>query len=371
MADPSYRDTALRYCVDDLPGAEVPGSRLQNILECLQFGRPLTRLSLAFLQREGLEALHGLAADQQPFESFRAAALAEQAARVEAATAARLAKADEERAREAAMQEEMKRAYEQAEAAQIAKQRDPRYIAKIRQRELRARYGIDFYVEQDCFGRLIKILKDVDAGQRMSEEDFVWLSSAGEDYFTDELRAAYHRLEAAFFASEFKKTHDPWAAVNASSHYRKCDRAKDADSLLVTISTEQQKSVKLKSALCTTHGGVMRDLGRWNEARRLGEQAHGFRPEDYRPCTLLGAVHMELGSYTLGQEWYTKAVERGATVDSVDQDLRNIFHRADQAKQEEMREFLLKQDPVRYAWVTLKRTIGDAKPRVSMRLGRT
>ena len=122
------------------------------------------------------------------------------------------------------------------------------------------------------------ILKRVDAGQRLSAEDFVWLFSVGENYFTEKLRAVYHRLEADFFAGELKKTRDPWAAVNASSHYRKCNCTGEADSLLGTIGIEQQKSLKLKSALCTTHGGVMRDLGRWNEALQLGEKAHAVRP---------------------------------------------------------------------------------------------
>jgi hypothetical protein len=114
----------------------------------------------------------------------------------------------------------------------------------------------------------------------------------------------------------------------------------------------------------------MRDLGRWNEALRLGEQAHGS-PDDYRPCTLLGAVHMEMGDYGLGQAWCAKAVERGATTDSVDQELRSIFFRAAQVKQAEMREFLLRQDPVRYAWVRPKRTDGDGKPKAPTWSGRT
>jgi len=365
MVSPSYRDTALRYCVDDLPGASLPGARLQNILDCLRLGRPVTPLSLAFLQKQGLEALHRLATGALPYDSFRGLALAEQAIRVEAATAARLAKEAEEHVRKAAKeaeehvrkaatQEKMKLALKQAEAARRARESDPKYIAKLKRQELWNRYGIHTYVEQRCFGRLMDILRRVDAGQRLSEEDFVWLSSVGEGYFTEELKAAYHRLEADFFASEFKKTRDPWAAVNASGHYRKCNCANDADSLLRTIGVEQQKSLKLKSALCTTHGGVMRDLGHWSEALRLGEKAHAFRPDDYRPCTLLGAIHMETGNYNLGQEWYAKAVERGATVDSVDQDIRNIFFRANHAKQKEMREFLLREDPIRYAWVTPK-----------------
>lgn len=95
----------------------------------------------------------------------------------------------------------------------------------------------------------------------------------------------------------------------------------------------------------------MRDLRRWKEALRLGEKAHTLRADDYRPCTLLGAIHVETGNYGLGKEWYEKAVERGATVDSVDQDLRNIFFRSDKHKQAEMRKFLLNEDPTRYAWV--------------------
>lgn len=364
MVNPSYRDTAHHYCVDDLSGAILPGARLQKILDCLRHGRPVTRLSLDFLLQQGLEALHRLATGTLHYGSFRELALAEQAIRVEAAIAARLARETKKCARDAAMQARMKLAREQAEAARQARERDPKYIAKIKNQKLRTRYGIDTFVEQHCFSRLMKILKSVDADQRLSPEDFVWLSSVGELYFSDELRTAYHRLEADFFASKFKKARDPWMAVNASGHYRKCGRARDADSLLGTINVEQQKSPKLKSALCTTHGGVMRDLRRWDEALRLGEKAHALKADDYRPCTLLGAIHMETGNYNLGQEWYAKAVERGATADFVDQDLRNIFFRADQAKQEELRKFLLSEDPVRYAWVKPKTKIHKRRTQV-------
>ena len=82
----------------------------------------------------------------------------------------------------------------------------------------------------------------------------------------------------------------------------------------------------------------------------IGEKAHALKPDDYQPCTLLGALHMEDGNFALGQEWYKKALERGAEVDSVDQDIRNIFFRAGQAKQREMRAFLLREDPDRFSW---------------------
>ena len=53
MTEPPYRDIALRYCVDDLPGASQPGAGLQGILEHLRLGRPLTPLALTFLQQKG------------------------------------------------------------------------------------------------------------------------------------------------------------------------------------------------------------------------------------------------------------------------------------------------------------------------------
>jgi hypothetical protein len=132
----------------------------------------VTQLSLAFLQKEGLEALHRLAAGELPYDSFRETALAEQVVRIDAAKAARAAKQDEERERMAALQEKSKRAFEQAEAARQLRESDPRYIAKKGQRDLRARYGIDAYVEQECFRPLMEILKRIDAGQRLSAEDF-------------------------------------------------------------------------------------------------------------------------------------------------------------------------------------------------------
>jgi len=138
---------------------------------------------LVFLQKQGLEALHLLTTGTLTYNGFRELALAEQAIRVETATAKRLAREAEERtarlAREAAMEAKMQRALEQAEAARLARESDPKYIAKMKHQKLRARYGIDTYVEQHCFRRLMDILKRVDAGQRLSQEDFVWPAIPG------------------------------------------------------------------------------------------------------------------------------------------------------------------------------------------------
>jgi tetratricopeptide (TPR) repeat protein len=376
MVSQLYSETARRYCVDDLQGARLPGARLQKILDCLQSGRPVTPLSLGFLRKQGLELLYRLAIGELPYENFLELALVERSLRIETAIAAKCeaqareaAKQAEEQARKSAIFAKMqaarqaKQAEEQAresamfakmQAARQAKERDPKYIAKIANQQLRYKYGLDDYIEPPCFDRLMDILRCVNAKQRLPQEDIVWLCSVGEKYFAEELRVAYHQLEAEFFISEFKRTGNLWNVVNASSHYRKCYYAQEADTLLATIRVDQQKSSKLKSALCTTHGGVMRDLKRWDEALRLGEKAHTLRPEDYRPCTLLGAVYMEIGNYSLGQEWYDKAIERGATLKIVDDEIRRIFFQADKDQQNKMKEFLLGFDPIRYQWVKQK-----------------
>lgn len=95
----------------------------------------------------------------------------------------------------------------------------------------------------------------------------------------------------------------------------------------------------------------MRDLNRFDEALIFGSQAHVLTPKDFRPCTLSGAVNIEMRNYLIGLEWYEKAKEREASERSIDHVLRGILMRADKAKREEIRAFLIREDPVRYNWV--------------------
>ena len=95
----------------------------------------------------------------------------------------------------------------------------------------------------------------------------------------------------------------------------------------------------------------MRDLNGLDEALKLGNQAHADTPKVFRPCTLLGAVHFELGHYETGRDWYAKAIQHGASEHSIDYDLRGIFLRANPVKREEIKAFLLRENPDRYRWV--------------------
>lgn len=195
------------------------------------------------------------------------------------------------------------------------------------------------------------ILRRFDEGRRLTDDDVLWMTAKDREYYSEILKAAFHEREAEFYVDEYRRTADSWNAVNASGHYRKCKQAKKAHDLLTSIPAERQKTPRLRSAIATTHGGAMRDLKRLDEALDLGNHAHALTPQDFRPCTLLGAINFELGHYDIGQDWYAKAIERGATEHSIDYDLRGILLRADPAKCEKIKAFLLCEDPVRYQWV--------------------
>lgn len=368
IENPSQIDLARKYFVADLPGAIIPATRLHNILDNLEQGRRPLEQALMYLQKQGLAALQQLALGKISYDAFSQIAAEELVKREQVAEAERRKKEaaqlrlfEQEKAQEAIRKSEYERKRQQAEEARRQRESDPKYIAKIKNQQLRSRYGLDQFIEKQFFARLLDILHRLDGGNRLSDEDILWLTTEGSDYYTETLQTAFHEREAEFYTVEFNRTSNPWNAVSASKHYRKCNQARKAHDLLTTIPAGRQKAPKLISAICTTHGGVMRDLKRFNEALNFGDQAHALTPKDFRPCTLLGAVNFEMGNYDLGRDWYAKATERGASERTIDYDLRGIFLRADKAKREEIRAFLLREDPVRYKWV-IKLKVQDQAP---------
>ena len=338
MSEPDYialtpYDIARHYRVNHLPGAVT--SPLSNILDALYQGRPLAAAYLNYLKIKGLPRLYELAIGRATYESYISDIDAAEVART-AAEAASLEQAEAQRLRR-----------EAAEVARIARESDPAYI-------LVRKYGM-FAIDQSLLPRMMDILQNIDSGNRLADDDFVWLNTEVQQHFTEELRKAYHLREAEFCGNEYRRTQDPWNAINASGHYRKCDQPELALELLGSVPANRFKHPKIHSAMCTTHGGVMRDLGRRNEALQLGKQGHELQPRNFRPCTLLGAVCTELGNFGEGHDWYAKAEERGASKQSIDTELRGIFLRVDKARRETMRASLLAKDPNRYRWVNDKK----------------
>jgi len=347
-------DLAKRYWVDDIPNASTEGTRLNKILVSIDQGQPLTVASKNFLIERGLKVLANYPDGSGDKIQVEQQAILERDARIAAAftltessDARALANQAEAKEREAAM-------WARLDEERAKRESDPKFIAKQKNRELRRKYGVDIFIEEDDFKQLMTILRKIDARSRLSDEEAVWLRTDGSDYDSTEIQLAYHRIEADFYIGEYKRTDDIWKAVSASSYLRKCDASKEAHTLLTAISDNRLKQKKLKSAVRTTHGGVLRDLGQHNEALKFGEEAHSLLPDDFRPCTLMGALNIELGQIDAGHDWYRKAEARGAPPGSIDSELRSLITRMAPEKREEVTRQLLGIDPVRYAWLRKK-----------------
>ena len=322
---PTAHDIACHYHIDNHPSAVR--SPFSNILWALYQGRVLSPAYINYLKIKGFPLLFELAIGQITYESYCSSIHAAEAAEI-----ARLERA------------------EAAEKARIALEQDPAYI-------LRKKYGIVDNSEQPSVLQIMDVLQNVEAGNRIAERDFVWLNAEGKRYFTKELREAYHFLEAEFCAREYIRTRDPWGVINASGHYRKCKQPELARELLRRVPPKSLKNPKIHSAMLTTHGGVLRDLKQRDEALQLGRKAHELQPNNFRPCTLLGALNIELGNFSEGHDWYAKAEERGASKQSIDTELKGIFRRAGKTLRETMRTSLLAIDPGRYRWVDDKSSV--------------
>lgn len=336
-------ETATFYFVDDVPGASVPASRLNGILAQMKLSRPLTVLQQHFLRQHGYDSLLRLSLGELDFEAFRVCALAEQVVRIKSTAAADSAARKEEEI-ENDRRAEVTRRKNAAVFAELEIKRE----RKRKLRELPDRYGLGF-VERRDFGRVNLILKVVSGGQPLEKFDLLWLGSVGRDYWSDGLQKAHHENMARRFRTEWEQTGDVWKAINACGHFRKAARSSEGLKLAEAgLAKTDQNKVKQRSALLTTGGGALRDLGRHEDAVQFGNEAHALTPKDFRPCTLLGAVHIEMGAYITGAEWYKKAEALGASRNSIDRELQSILAATSPEKRAHIKRILKAHDSARY-----------------------
>ena len=355
------RKDAVFYCVDHIESSMIPHSMLHKIIQKLKTKQndSLTLPEKAYLVRQNLNALHSLVEGKISFNQYKKEVVNDRIKHQEHLEAERLRL---EKLRELELiqlkkqQEKLaqeRKVREQAERERRKKlESDPKYIERQKEKNLIKKYDIYLYDIVDKHrSKLINILKLLDNNQRLSEQDAIWLNSEGRQFFTDELKIKFHRVEADFYINEYKTTKLHWHAINASSQLRKAKASKEAEKFLENTEISLNKNKKLLSAYFTTLGGVKRDIRKVDTAIECGVKAHENNSQDYRPCTLLGAIYMENHEYTLGHDWYSKARDRGAPEKSINADLRSILLKLDKSKRIEMIASLLKKDPYLYSWL--------------------
>ena len=352
---------AVFYCVDHIESSMIPHSILHKIIQKLKTKQndSLTLPEKAYLVRQNLNALYSLVEGKISFNQYKKEVVNDRIKHKEhlEAERLRLEKVRELELIELKKQQEKlaqeRKIREQAERERRKKlESDPKYIEKQKEKNLIKKYDIYSYdILSKHRSKLANILKLLDNNQRLSEQDAIWLNSEGREFFTDEVKIKFHRVEADFYINEYKTTKLHWHAINASSQLRKAKASKEAETFLENTEIVLNKNKKLLSAYFTTLGGVKRDIRKVDTAIECGVKAHENNSQDYRPCTLLGAIYMENHEYTLGHDWYSKARDRGAPEKSINADLRSILLKLDKSKRIEMIASLLKKDPYLYSWL--------------------
>lgn len=355
------RKDAVFYCVDHIESSMIPHSMIHKIIQKLKMKQndSLTLPEKAYLVRQNLNALHSLVEGKISFNQYKKEVVNDRIKHQESLEAERLRleKIKEleliqlKKQQEKLVQERKVR--EQAERERRKKlESDPKYVDRQKEKNLIKKYDIYLYDNADKHrSNLINILKLLDNNQRLSEQDAIWLNTEGRQFFTDKVKIKFHRIEADFYINGYKATQSHWYAINASSQLRKAKASKEAEKFLENTKISLSKNKKLLSAYFTTLGGVKRDIKKVDTAIECGVKAHENNSQDYRPCTLLGAIYMENHEYSSGHEWYSKARDRGAPEKSINADLRSILLKLDKSKRIEMIASLLKKDPYLYSWL--------------------
>ncbi len=157
-------------------------------------------------------------------------------------------------------------------------------------------------------------------------------------------------IEATFYEHEYQRTQNLWNIANASSHWRGANQSKKAIKLTEDIHITDIHDQKLKSALLTTRGGALRDAEMFEAAEICALKAICFQPESYRPYNLVGALYYDRRQYDEGDMWFEEAIQRGATPNDVDAELKRIVRRTKGDERQQLIHHLLQKDPIRYAW---------------------
>jgi hypothetical protein len=373
------KDAAF-YFVDDIKSSIIPHSLLHKIIQKLKINESLSLSEKNYLIRNNLISLFKFSNKDISFHQFQIEAEIEKKEKLEKFEAERLKKENEihlARIAEQALQKRIENERALRKIAERERQKqlelDPYYIAEraLREKEnlerkqlqkekaliqkkrkaLLSQFGLEESSQYP--DHLYDLLKSLSENKRPTDELRVWLNSnQNQDFYTDAIHKKYYTIEAKFYMQEYEKNNNPHSAINASACFRKAKLSKEAIDFLNKIQDIKNHSdKKIVSAYLTTFGGAYRDLRNFAQAKEYALEAHHLTPKNFRPCTLLGAIHMQLYESTQGAEWYELAERLGAKSDDINQDLIRTIRSLDKNKRTEIIKELLKRNPRRYAFL--------------------
>lgn len=211
--------------------------------------------------------------------------------------------------------------------------------------QLKRKYQVASYKDISPLSPLYKILLELEFEEyhELSDDDIEWLKK--EKVF---------RILAIYFETIFSKRGNEWKSVLASSNWRRANEPKRAIQVATNAFEHEQKQNprdhRLLGAILTTRGGALRDIGNLENAEKDAWQAVELDPNKPHPYNLLGAIYYQNGQPQKGDEYFQKAIERGASIQEQDYEIRSAVQKAGETEQRIVAAYLLHKDAIKYAW---------------------
>ncbi|MDY7016162.1 MAG: hypothetical protein SVX43_21710 [Cyanobacteriota bacterium] len=190
------------------------------------------------------------------------------------------------------------------------------------------------------------ILLNLESHNKLNHEEIEWL----------EKKLLFSPI-AIFYQKKHKESESLLDLIEAVKYWRKARMPKTALKLTFKIQLENNKMI---SALLTTRGGVLRDMGKLKGAEKCALEALQYNPHGCYCYNLLGAIYYQLGNPNKGDEYFKIAEQLGSRTDIQEAAIFDIFERKANPKTKEVIAInLSKKDTIRYKWAKdylLKRT---------------
>ncbi|MDD4238043.1 MAG: hypothetical protein PHT62_05755 [Desulfotomaculaceae bacterium] len=238
------------------------------------------------------------------------------------------------------LQEEKRIKAEQAKREsiriQIEQQKKDEIASKKHFADLKRKYQVFNYQDASPISPLYKILVQLDSGDLFLKADTDYLE-----------RMESYNVLALYYESRYRMTGNVLDAVMASKFWRRAKLPEKALKMTEGLRPTNNDEI---SKIYTTRGGAYRDLKRLTEAEACAHNAIKYRPGSYYPYNLLGAIYYQKNMCSEGDKYFAKAIELGSGYTQTDNNIRNAIKNAEYDNQEQIAQYLLNKDPIRYKW---------------------
>lgn len=198
---------------------------------------------------------------------------------------------------------------------------------------------LDELIDRRGLSPLVSILEGLERNDLPDDNALSWL----------EQNKSFRLLAWSYYLLA-KNKGDKWMGVKACKFWRLADLPQKAidysEKLLLSVGND----TRLRSALLTTRGAALRDVGNLEMSKECALGAVEVSPNSFHPFNLLGGISYDEGEPAVGDNYFAEAVRLGATPMNQEFEIRRSVERAEGETRARIIEHLLRKDSTKYAW---------------------